>query len=216
MRACTACVTEISYNYEEQPYSAEIEFITAEDWAKELKVLFQDLLDGSGNVSRDCTNEDSDAGVAYAKIKAVYPQKTKEDISQSSIDRMLKEISHILGTKRNIKGTDSLKFYKQLQTFVDSKEKSTGQGQKQKREREFWPLIRVVRLYVKSPALATGAVIVDLPGYVLVLIIGGHGNPRLMPHQSTRCQCGTSSGRRRLHEAMHGVMDRGTYQPRCG
>lgn len=29
---------------------------------------------------------------------------------------------------------------------------------------EFWPLIRVVRIYVKSPALATGAVIVDLPG----------------------------------------------------
>ena len=55
------------------PYCAEIEFITAEDWAKELKVLFQDLLDGEGNVSRDCTNEDSDAGIAYAKIKAVYP-----------------------------------------------------------------------------------------------------------------------------------------------
>ena len=29
---------------------------------------------------------------------------------------------------------------------------------------EFWPLIRVVRIYVKSRALATGAVIVDLPG----------------------------------------------------
>lgn len=29
---------------------------------------------------------------------------------------------------------------------------------------EFWPLIRVVRIYVKSPALATGAVIADLPG----------------------------------------------------
>ncbi|KAL8681632.1 MAG: hypothetical protein Q9224_006838, partial [Gallowayella concinna] len=49
MRACTAVVTEISYNYEEQPYCAEIEFITAQDWAKELKVLFQDLLDGEGN-----------------------------------------------------------------------------------------------------------------------------------------------------------------------
>lgn len=29
---------------------------------------------------------------------------------------------------------------------------------------EFWPLIRVVRIHVKSQALATGAVIVDLPG----------------------------------------------------
>ncbi|KAL8889342.1 MAG: hypothetical protein Q9215_003371 [Flavoplaca cf. flavocitrina] len=168
MRACTAVVTEISYNYEEQPYCAEIEFITAEEWARELRVLFQDLLDGEGNVSRDCTNEDSDAGVAYAKIKAVYPQKTKEDISRSSIDRLLQEVSSITGGRRNIKETDSLMFYKKLQSFVDSKEKSTGKkdkdGKKPKKERELWPLIRVVRLYVKSPALATGAVIVDLPG----------------------------------------------------
>lgn len=170
MRACTAVVTEISYNYEEHPYCAEIEFITIEDWAKELKVLFQDLLDGEGNVSRECTNEDSDAGVAYAKIKAVYPQMTKDDIAHSSIDKMLKAVSHILGTSRYIKEEDSLVFYKKLQTFVDSKEKSTGKkdnkGKKQEKERGFWPLIRVVRLYVKSPALATGAVIVDLPGYV--------------------------------------------------
>ncbi|KAL8899294.1 MAG: hypothetical protein Q9207_006271 [Kuettlingeria erythrocarpa] len=168
MRACTAVVTEISYNLEEIPYCAEIEFITLEDWRKELKILFQDLLDDNGNVSRECTNEDSEAGVAYAKIKAVYPQKTKEDIANSSIDTMMKDVSHILGTSRNIKETDSLMFYKKLQSFVDSKEKSTGKkdkdGKKQKKEREFWPLIRVVRLYVKSPALATGAVIVDLPG----------------------------------------------------
>ncbi|KAI4087546.1 MAG: hypothetical protein LQ344_006699 [Seirophora lacunosa] len=168
MRACTAVVTEISYNYEEQPYCAEIEFITVDEWAKELRVLFQDLLDGEGNVSRECTNEDSDAGVAYAKIKAVYPQKTKEDIARSSIEKMLSDVSHILGTSRNIKETNSLTFYKKLQSFVDSKEKSTGKkdkdGKKQKKEREFWPLIRVVRLYVKSTALATGAVIVDLPG----------------------------------------------------
>ena len=168
MRACTAVVTEISYNYHQQPYCAEIEFISAEDWAKELNVLFQDLLDGDGKVSRECANEDTDAGVAYAKIKAVYPQKTKEDISNSSIDGLLREVSHILGNKRDIKEHDSLIFYKKLQTYVDSKEKSTGKkdkdGRKEKREREFWPLIRVVRLYVKSPALATGAVIVDLPG----------------------------------------------------
>lgn len=134
-------------------------------------MLFQDLLDGEGNVSRECTNEESDAGIAYAKIKAVYPQKTKEDISRSSIDRLLQEVSTILGARRNIKETDSLMFYKKLQSFVDSKEKSTGKkdkdGKKPKKERELWPLIRVVRLYVKSPALATGAVIVDLPGCVL-------------------------------------------------
>ena len=60
MRACTAVVTEISYNYDEKPYCAEIEFITPADWEKELKVLFQDLLDMDGKVSRKASNEDTD------------------------------------------------------------------------------------------------------------------------------------------------------------
>ena len=168
MRACTAVVTEISYNYEEEPYRAQIEFISLTDWEKELKVLFQDLFDGNGQVSRECANEETDAGIAYAKIKAVYPQKTKEDIANSSIDTMLREVSHVLGTSRDIKETESLQFYRKLQHFVDSKEKSTGlkdkDKKKERKELEFWPLIRVVRIHVKSPALATGAVIVDLPG----------------------------------------------------
>ncbi|KAG9521663.1 hypothetical protein KCV07_g3510, partial [Aureobasidium melanogenum] len=41
----------------------------------------------------------------------------------------------------------------------DKKKKKT-----RKREQEFWPLIKVVRLYVKADGLSTGAVLVDLPG----------------------------------------------------
>ena len=169
MRACTAVVTELSYNHQEgKPYRAQIEFISTADWERELRTLFQDLLDADGKVSRECTNEDSDAGIAYAKIKAVYPRKTKDDIAKSSIQAMLREVAHVLGQSRDIEETDSLIFYKKLQNFVDSREKSTGNKDKDKknerREMEFWPLIRVVRIYVKSRALATGAVIVDLPG----------------------------------------------------
>ncbi|KAL8700510.1 MAG: hypothetical protein Q9201_005409 [Fulgogasparrea decipioides] len=167
MRACTAVVTEISWNDEEQPYRAEIEFITLDDWRKELEILFNDLIDMNGAVSRESSNEDSDAGVAYAKIKAVYPRKTKEDMANSSIDSMLREVSSLLGTTRNIDENESSRFYTRLQHYVDSKEKATGEKKdkkKERREMEFWPLIRVVRIYVKSPALSTGAVIVDLPG----------------------------------------------------
>ena len=71
MRACTAVVTEISYNTDDVPYRAQIEFISSADWERELKVLFQDLLDADGKVSRECTNEETDAGIAYAKLKAV-------------------------------------------------------------------------------------------------------------------------------------------------
>ena len=58
MRACTAVVTELSYNYSDISYRAEIEFITEEDWRKELTILFQDLLNDNGEVSRDSSNLD--------------------------------------------------------------------------------------------------------------------------------------------------------------
>ena len=169
MRACTAVVTEISFNHEQEPYRAHIEFVSQAEWEKELTIMFDDLLDGNGQVSRDCANEDTDAGIAWQKIKAVYPKKTKEDIAKSNTATLLQEVSHVLGTTRDVKETDSLRFYKKLQRFVDSQEKATGlkdkeNKRKEPKEMEFWPLIRVVRIYVKSPALATGAVIVDLPG----------------------------------------------------
>lgn len=166
MRACTAVVTEISYNHEtDDPYRAKIEFITKEDWAKELRVLFQDLLDGGGEVRR--TTADSEAGIAWAKIKGVYPKKTKDQIARSNVEDLLADaaVQNILGKTRVIDETDSLRFYKQLQRFVDSQEKT---GDKDKRPKEpemdYWPLIRVVKLYVKSEALKTGCVVVDLPG----------------------------------------------------
>ncbi|KIW97825.1 uncharacterized protein Z519_01409 [Cladophialophora bantiana CBS 173.52] len=171
MRACTAVVTEISYNYQEgAPFKAEVEFISKQDWRKMLNVLFQDLLDQSGQVSRECTNEDSESGVAYAQVKAVYPRLTREEMTEVPIDKLMEHPNvACLGTKRSIESEDAMSFYKQLQRFVDSKEKTTGvkervEKEKKPREQEYWPLIRVVKLYVKAPALATGAVIVDLPG----------------------------------------------------
>jgi len=90
MRACTAVVTEISYNTEtDGPYRAKIEFISEADWLKELKALYQDLMDEYGemkNVSRD-----QDASVAWAKIKAIYPRKTKENIVNSTPEQLVRD-----------------------------------------------------------------------------------------------------------------------------
>ncbi|KAI5795262.1 hypothetical protein EDC01DRAFT_654675 [Geopyxis carbonaria] len=165
MRACTAVVTEISYNNEtEARYRAKIEFITPADWQKELAVLFQDLLDESGKVKR--TTTESDAGIAWAKIKAVYPRKTKDQISDSSIAELLNDrsVSTVLGTTKVIEQENSMRFYKQLQRYVDSQEKPSLDGEKKPKEMEFWPLVKVVKIYIRSPVLKTGAVVVDLPG----------------------------------------------------
>lgn len=175
MRACTAVVTEMSFNTSNNPsekYRADIEFIQVSDWEKDLTISLNELLDGNGNVSRDCTNADSEAGIAYAKIKAVYPYKTKEELASSSVEALMREpgVRNVLGKTRNIAKSNPEAFYKALQSFVDSKEKAT-KGDKDKidkkkepKQMEFWPLIKVVRIYTKADALSTGAVIVDLPG----------------------------------------------------
>jgi uncharacterized protein YlxW (UPF0749 family) len=190
MRACTAVVTEMSWNAnddEGSKYRAEIEFIKPAEWERELRVLFEEIIDGSGSISREVGNPDSQAGIAYAKIRAVYWRLTKDDLIESSIEKLMTDqsVRGLLGTTKYVKDRYCDTFYKTLQHYVDSKEKpeltkdsdneeednSKGTSDKdkkkkktRKREQEFWPLIKVVRLYVKADALSTGAVLVDLPG----------------------------------------------------
>ncbi|TQN71730.1 Nuclear GTPase SLIP-GC [Colletotrichum shisoi] len=67
MRACTAVITEISWNTNEdsaKKYRAEIEFITQAEWTTEVIALHRDILDLNGNLSPDIRNIDSDAGIA--------------------------------------------------------------------------------------------------------------------------------------------------------
>jgi hypothetical protein len=167
VRACTASPTEISYNYSDNPdelYRAEIEFISAEDWKRELEIMFIDLAESSGKDSHDLANEDSDAGIAYAKIKAVYPSQTKEDIAQSNAELLAREpsVHSILGTSKVIQERTASDLYLGLQRYVDSKERTASRNKKTSAHMDYWPLIKVVRIYNKAAALSTGAVIVDL------------------------------------------------------
>lgn len=163
MRACTASATEVSYNDSDDPaklYRAEIEFITFDDWLKELDALFDDLIESSGKISRESSNADTDAGRAYAKIKAVYPRLTKEMIEKTNPTALANDVAvrNVLGSLKKFQATAAPTMYRQLQHYVDSKEKTAAAGQTM----EYWPLIKVVRIYTKAAALSTGAVIVDL------------------------------------------------------
>jgi len=113
------------------------------------------LIDPNGAIYRQCSDEDSDAGVAYAKIKAVYPRKTKEEIANTSIETMLREVSSLLGSIIPVTEYEPARFYSRLQHYVDIKEKATGDKKKEKKkdqresDREVWPLIRVVRYHIR-------------------------------------------------------------------
>jgi len=73
-------------------------------------------------------------------------------------------VKKVLGTTININKSEPESFYRGLQHYVDSKEKTTapekGGPAKKDKPMEFWPLIKVVRIYTKAAALSTGAVLV--------------------------------------------------------
>ncbi|KAI6827790.1 hypothetical protein KC340_g9470 [Hortaea werneckii] len=139
----------------------------------EERLVPTNFFDENGTITREISNPDSQAGIAYAKIRAVYHRHTKEMLANSTIDSLMraKSVTDVLGTTRRINEKEPHDFYRRLQNYVDSKEKGTEKLDKNgnkitnpKREFEFWPLIKVVKICTKADALSTGAVIVDLPG----------------------------------------------------
>lgn len=130
------------------------------------------MFDESGHISREIYTADSQASIAHAKIRAVYHRMTKEDLATTTVDELMriKAVKKILGTTKRINEKYAPAFYRRLQQYVDSKEKDqakvdeNGKRIKNKRQLEFWPLIKVVKIYTKADALSKGSVVVDLPG----------------------------------------------------
>ena len=101
-------------------------------------------------------------------LSLVYPQKTKEELASSSVEDLMSDpaVKNVLGTTKRVERPEAFSFYRALQHYVDSKEKSTETKKKEQGERkkqEVWPLIKVVRIFTKASALSTGAIVVDLP-----------------------------------------------------
>ncbi|ROW14908.1 hypothetical protein VPNG_03302 [Cytospora leucostoma] len=167
-RACSATITEISYNESEIPeekYRAEVEFISPEDWVSELQLLWGDLVDDN-QLSSAYLDANAEAGIAYAKIKAVYPDLTREMIVKSKPEELAnrKSVTAVVGKARKFAYSNAGDLYLALQKYLDSKEKGTKGSTTKPQDMAFWPLIKVVRVYCKADCLSSGAVLVDLPG----------------------------------------------------
>ncbi|KAI4596485.1 hypothetical protein KJ359_005239 [Pestalotiopsis sp. 9143b] len=169
MRACTSVITELSYNYAQAKahrYRAEVEFVSDDDWRRELSQLVGDIIDPIGEVAGDVADAETEAGVAWAKIQAVYPHQTKESLMRTSVDILVDapQVQAVLGKTEHVAGADSESFCEKMRQFIDSNDKENLRNTGQKKPFEYWPLIKVVRIYVKADVLSTGAIIVDLPG----------------------------------------------------
>ncbi|KAK6210107.1 hypothetical protein QIS74_11691 [Colletotrichum tabaci] len=175
MRACTAVITEISWNTIEDPakkYRAEIEFITQAEWTTEVIALHRDILDLNGNLSPDIRNIDSDAGIAYAILRAVYPKHTDQQFREtdSFVLANFVKVREVIGKTQVVEEAECGSFYSKIQSFVDSEEKHSKNAAESankaphEQTMAFWPLIKVVRVFLKSEVVSSGVVLVDLPG----------------------------------------------------
>lgn len=167
-RACTAVICEIAYNESDDPqkaYRAEIEFVSQEEWVHDLEVLFGDLVEDH-HLSSAKSDSKTEAGIAYAKLQAVYPDLKDPELVKKTATGLAKRecVAEVLGTTRRINCRNASDLCSAVQKYLDSKEKSTKMGPKKEKDMAFWPLIKVVRIFCRSEALSTGLVVVDLPG----------------------------------------------------
>lgn len=107
------------------------------------------------------------SGDSWARIHSVYPDIPKNAdfgtycIAKMTVDKLLRTgiaASH-LGRTIEVTANDSASFQRKIGRFVDSAEKDTGKGKKRDKDggekkkdkqQEYWPLIKVVRIFVKS------------------------------------------------------------------
>lgn len=167
-RACTAVVTEISYNTSTDPekaYRAEVEFISQDEWASELNLLFADLVENK-KLSPAYLDANVEAGIAYAKIRAVFPDMKDSMIETANAAQLAKRqaVASVLGKTRKMSCGKAQDLYKEIRKYLDSNDRETKGGPKEEKDMAYWPLIKVVKIYTRASVLKEGICLVDLPG----------------------------------------------------
>uniref|UniRef100_A0A8C5SGV3 FHA domain-containing protein n=1 Tax=Laticauda laticaudata TaxID=8630 RepID=A0A8C5SGV3_LATLA len=156
MRACTAVVVEISRAAEGSPYEAEVEFLSREEWEKELAALLEDMKDKAGILRKRCPDRKTEAGAAYSRVKAVYGRVDELDKLEDNLG-----VTQHLGTVKHISAETAADFRMEIEKFIDSRTDNL----REMKGGEFWPIVKCVRIRVATAeVLRTGAVLVDLPG----------------------------------------------------
>jgi len=169
-KACTAVCVEISFNPQDEPdrlYLAKIERITEEEWKTELEKLFQDISDSAQNKDGDDGEPDLERDMrikaAFQKLKCVYPHiKSVADLQTWKVENLLAHpnVKGILGIGVPLASSSREEFSALIKPYIDSS------NSKERGGKSFaqWPLVKVVRLFIKSSILKDGIVLVDLPG----------------------------------------------------
>ncbi|KZT35089.1 hypothetical protein SISSUDRAFT_1051925 [Sistotremastrum suecicum HHB10207 ss-3] len=159
MKACTSVVVEISYN-PENCINSTIEFLTRQDWEHELSSLLSVIakFDPSEPFSISATQ----------KIQDVYPSLSRDQLKELTAQEIIDtdpETASYLNKTMTISESDSAAFAPKIKKYIQSTNADDPyRGDSHLQEPSMSPLIRVVKIQCHAAALATGAVLVDLPG----------------------------------------------------
>ncbi|KAH9851613.1 hypothetical protein C2E23DRAFT_231950 [Lenzites betulinus] len=160
-RACTTVVTEIAYNTENKR-DARIEFLSVEEWQTEVSLFLADLKDVKKGPPEDPKKLRADLKQTWNKMSAVYPDLRYRGVQKKTARDILRSYPNVtakLGTEWTTTCSSSLaEFTTQLRPYLRASVSTETGG-------ALWPLLRRVKIRCPAPVLATGAVIVDLPGH---------------------------------------------------
>ncbi|XP_066288368.1 uncharacterized protein [Branchiostoma lanceolatum] len=161
MRACTAVVVEVSNNDKNKNYEAQVEFLSRKEWDDELRLLLTDLIGEDGKAKRK-PDPQSEAGIAWSKIKAVYGRVESYDILSK-----LPHVRHLLGSTKHISKSRAREFRSEIDRYVDSMDAppARGPGSRDKSGGQLWPIVKRVKVQIPNcDVCSSGAILVDLPG----------------------------------------------------
>ncbi|KAF5500731.1 Nuclear GTPase SLIP-GC [Colletotrichum siamense] len=162
-RACTACVTELSYNNDddpENPYRAQIDFISREEWMHEIEIFLKEVAVNHAGFDDKVTNKQAEVAKSVAKARAVYANMDSKVLLGSSVNDLIRHphVHEVLGTTREFKASTGDELESFIKLYIDSGDKD---GEK---AIAYWPMVKAVRIFTKAKALSNGVTIVDLPG----------------------------------------------------
>ncbi|KAJ7651598.1 Dynamin family-domain-containing protein [Mycena polygramma] len=147
--ACTSAITEISYEDSDE-ITATILFKSK----KELEEEFTELLD-------DINNLDAlESAKSRDRLLMIYPQLENKDMTAVTVAQLMKmePVKNRPGTTHKVPPSDPDNFRTNLEDYLSS---STGNST----AALLWPLVRKVDVRGRFPVLATGIILVDLPGH---------------------------------------------------
>jgi len=173
--ASTAVPVEISYNNDNNPdraFIAVIEGISSIEYAKDIEELFDAyrqydkvgvMKDGAdGEVDNDMYQPMMQV---FDKIKWLYPGLNDiDDLKTTTARKLLDEphVKKILDAKISIHAAvgETRSFADRVKHYIECSKISEGQTS----SIPLWPLVKVVKIYVKADILKFGLTLVDLPG----------------------------------------------------